>query len=168
MTNAFAPFIGPPGLKIGVNSGVLIITGAPVTVLQSFVTLIANIRNYVYIDYTNGNIFSNTIGFPNTNSYPIAIVDTTNSSVGKIIDARTNIFIPSSLSSINFSDAETPLGVIDGVNTIFILSRAPNPILSLQLFINGLLDNGYNISGNTITCFNVPKIGDVLEAFYRF
>ncbi len=100
MTNAFAPFIGPAGLKIGVNSGVIIVGGVPITIPQSLVQLTSNIRNYVYIDYISGNIFSNTTGFPNTSSYPVAIADTTNTGIGKLIDSRSNIFIPSGATII--------------------------------------------------------------------
>jgi len=72
-----------------------------------------------------------------------------------------------------FSDAETPSGAIDGVNTVFTLSLAPSPIGSLILFRNGLLHvHGfdYAIAGNVVTFFSasIPQPGDSLAASYRY
>jgi hypothetical protein len=69
-------------------------------------------------------------------------------------------------------DAETPSGVVDGINTVFTLNYAPSPADSLRLYRNGiLLSTGvdYNHSGNTITFLSVarPEAGDVLQASYR-
>jgi hypothetical protein len=82
--------------------------------------------------------------------------------------------------TINFSDAETPKGTIDGLNKTFTLSNIPNPSASLLLFSNGVLQQppgDYTLLQNTITFMNPPSppnaagsdpTGDLLEAFYRF
>jgi hypothetical protein len=72
-----------------------------------------------------------------------------------------------------YSDAETPGGTIDGINTAFTLGFAPSPIASLILFRNGLLQvHGfdYAIAGNAVTFFggSIPQPGDQLLASYRY
>jgi hypothetical protein len=72
-----------------------------------------------------------------------------------------------------FSDAESPIGAINGVNAAFTLLHAPSPIDSLILFRNGvLMKHGidYAIAGNTITFFlgSVPQTTDQLLASYRY
>ncbi len=72
-----------------------------------------------------------------------------------------------------YSDAETPGGTIDGINTAFTLGFAPSPIGSLILFRNGLLQvHGfdYAIAGNAVTFFggSIPQPGDQLLASYRY
>ena len=71
-----------------------------------------------------------------------------------------------------FSDAEAPIGTIDGNNGAFALARAPSPAASLNLSLNGIvLTQGidYFLSGSAIA-FNgaVPQPGDVLLANYRY
>jgi hypothetical protein len=72
-----------------------------------------------------------------------------------------------------FSDGETPTGLVNGANTIFTLALAPSPSSSLTLYLNGLRqDQGvdYTISGSTITfaTVSVPMTGDILLANYRY
>lgn len=53
-----------------------------------------------------------------------------------------------------FVDDETPSGVIDGENRTFTLSAAPNPVSSLQVYLNGImlrLGVGYDVSGTDLT-----------------
>jgi hypothetical protein len=71
-----------------------------------------------------------------------------------------------------FVDGESPNGIIDGVNTAFVLSATPTPANSLSLYRNGvLLTQGvdYAISGKNLvlTSGNVPVPGDRLQAWYR-
>jgi hypothetical protein len=73
------------------------------------------------------------------------------------------------------SYAEIPVGLINSVNITYTLAFAPNPVQSLQLFLNGLLqENGtdYNITGagQTITFINgvIPQTGDILIAYYTY
>jgi hypothetical protein len=62
-----------------------------------------------------------------------------------------------------FAPAEIPSGAIDGVNTVFTLTKAPNPPLGLPLYQNGLFQNqiggvDYTLSGNTITMTVAPPL----------
>ena len=71
----------------------------------------------------------------------------------------------------NFSDAEVPSGTINGVNVTFTLLRAPNPLQSLELFLNGVLQTqgiDYTLSTNTITFTVAPASGGALIAWYRY
>jgi hypothetical protein len=71
-----------------------------------------------------------------------------------------------------FVDPVTPTGTVDGVNRIFLLTTAPNPGSSMQLYRNGLLQRqgaDYTLAGNAVT-FSVqatPQTGDILLAAYR-
>jgi len=75
---------------------------------------------------------------------------------------------------IQFSDNETPTGLVDGMNTVFLLATAPNPPSSLQLYRNGILQKAkqqdYDLSGNqiTFTTKGIPQPGDTLLASYRY
>ncbi len=68
---------------------------------------------------------------------------------------------------------ETPVGTIDGANTVFTISIEPAQVESLLVYLNGLLQRNdpsgdYTFSGVTIT-FNVgstPQTGDSLIAYY--
>jgi hypothetical protein len=73
---------------------------------------------------------------------------------------------------VTFSDAEIPLGPIDGVNPTFQLAGAPSPAVSLEIYRNGLdlqRNVDFTVSGSTITfqSGSVPQVGDALQAFYR-
>lgn len=70
-----------------------------------------------------------------------------------------------------FADAEVPAGAINGSNTVFTLLRAPNPLQSLQLYLNGALQTqgiDYTLSTNTITFTVAPTTGEGFIAWYRF
>lgn len=72
----------------------------------------------------------------------------------------------------SFVDGELPTGSINGSNRIFVLAQAPNPVGSLLLYRNGLLQRttvDYTLSGNTITFLvaATPQSGDILVASYR-
>jgi hypothetical protein len=74
--------------------------------------------------------------------------------------------------TVQFSESETPAGVVDGANVNFILQSAPLPATSLQLFRNGMLQKAgidYTLGGNTVTFLlvAVPQPGDILQATYR-
>lgn len=75
-------------------------------------------------------------------------------------------------SEINFIDNEVPMGVVDGVNTVFELSLTPVEG-SDHLYLNGLLqDEGdmfdYRITGKIIV-FNIPPpVGSILLCSYRY
>ena len=79
---------------------------------------------------------------------------------------------PPSAEGANFADAETPSGVLDGVNTEFSLLHTPTPQASLMLYMNGLFQapNGsdYSLSGATITFILAPNEGSTILASYRY
>jgi hypothetical protein len=78
-------------------------------------------------------------------------------------------------SGVNYSDAEVPGGLVNGVNATFTLAAAPSPAVSLLLHRNGLLQTAgidYTLSGNTITFLTgaIPQstpTPDGLVAWYR-
>jgi hypothetical protein len=74
-------------------------------------------------------------------------------------------------SQPTYSDAETPGGTIDGVNTTFTLANTPLGS-SLMLFRNGLNTNAnldYTLTGSSIqfAAGALPQPGDILTASYR-
>lgn len=73
----------------------------------------------------------------------------------------------------SFASAETPSGVIDGVNDAFTLAHTPSPAASLQLFLNGALQEegvggDFTLSGANITFATPPLVGSVLIAYYMY
>jgi hypothetical protein len=73
----------------------------------------------------------------------------------------------------NYSDGETPLGLVNSSNATFTLAHSPSPSTSLSLYRNGLLlsqGSDYTVSGNVITFFvaSTPQTGDILLASYRY
>lgn len=89
--NYFAPQIGPPGLSIIVEAGILLISGSGVAIPQTTVALVANAVNYVYLNTSTGAIATNTNGFPSFNCYSIATVLTSNTGVATLADNRPDI-----------------------------------------------------------------------------
>lgn len=71
-----------------------------------------------------------------------------------------------------FASAETPSGVIDGSNVDFTLANPPSPSQSLQLYLNGALQEAgggdFTLSGSDITFVNPPILGSVLIAYYMY
>ncbi len=72
----------------------------------------------------------------------------------------------------SFVDGQLPTGAINGSNRDFTLAQAPNPVSSLLLYRNGLLQKrtlDYTLSGNAITFVPeaTPQANDVLIASYR-
>jgi len=63
---------------------------------------------------------------------------------------------------------ETPIGVVDGINTDYIISNPPIDG-SLMLFLNGLNDTEYSftLATNTITLNSPPVLGQVLKVKYE-
>ncbi len=78
-----------------------------------------------------------------------------------------------SISGVAFVDGEVPGGTVDGSNTSFSLSEAPNPVASLALYRNGVLQKAnqdYTVSstGVVFRAGAVPQPGDVILATYRW
>ena len=72
-----------------------------------------------------------------------------------------------------YIDDQIPQGTINGTNTVFTLTSAPSPLLSLKLYKNGDLlqqNTDYTVNGTSITFASAsvtPQSGDSLVAFYR-
>jgi hypothetical protein len=72
----------------------------------------------------------------------------------------------------SFVDADTPSGLVNGVNATFALSGVPSPTASLALYRNGMLQKSgqdFTLSGNQILFLSgaLPQTGDTLLASYR-
>jgi hypothetical protein len=64
---------------------------------------------------------------------------------------------------------EVPAGVLNSSNTTFTLSFAPNPVASLILVLNGLVQFpgvDYTITGAVITYTVAPRATDLHNAWY--
>ena len=64
---------------------------------------------------------------------------------------------------------ETPVGAVNGVNTVFTIAYAPIDG-SVQVYVNGLLQSvtvDYTISSQTITFLVAPETGDIILVSYR-
>ncbi|HYW41436.1 MAG TPA: hypothetical protein VE959_01185 [Bryobacteraceae bacterium] len=73
-------------------------------------------------------------------------------------------------SASSFVDGETPSGIVDGSNTSFSLSAAPDPVSSLDLYRNGLMQKSgqdFTLSGSSLQLAAAPQPGDTLLASYR-
>jgi len=69
-----------------------------------------------------------------------------------------------------FVDDETPTGLIDGVNTVFVLSKTPLTG-SLKVYVNGQrvrVTEDYTFSGRIITFLTAPPTGSILLADFRY
>ncbi len=75
------------------------------------------------------------------------------------------------LTVVNVVDNEIPGGAVDGKNTTFTLANPPNPPISLNLHVNGLLLHqgpDYTLAGAAITAAAyIPQPGDTILASYR-
>ena len=75
---------------------------------------------------------------------------------------------------VNFADNETPTGTFDGVNITFTLAHTPNPLASLQLFLNGQFQTqgvDYVLVTSSIIYSSPPPdafSGLPFKAFYRY
>jgi hypothetical protein len=72
----------------------------------------------------------------------------------------------------SFVDGDLPAGVVDGSNTAFALSTVPDPVASLAVYRNGMLQKAgqdYTLTGSTVTfvAAATPQPGDTLLASYR-
>jgi hypothetical protein len=72
----------------------------------------------------------------------------------------------------SFIDGETPTGLVDGTNTAFGLTAVPDPVSSLTVYRNGMLEKAgfdYNLTGSTLqfVAAAIPQPGDTLLASYR-
>jgi hypothetical protein len=75
-------------------------------------------------------------------------------------------------TSPSFVDGDTITGIVDGSNTTFALSAAPNPPASLVFYRNGILQKAgldFTLNNNSIQFLpaSTPQPGDTLLASYR-
>lgn len=74
-------------------------------------------------------------------------------------------------SGTRFGDADVLVGAVNGTNTNFTLSNAPNPAASLILFLNKILQIqgvDYTVAGNIVTMSVAPlSVGSFL-GWYRY
>jgi len=71
----------------------------------------------------------------------------------------------------HFIDDETPTGTINGVTTAFTISKAPNPVGSLKVYLNGQrmrVTEDYTFSGRTITFTTAPPTSSILLVDFRY
>lgn len=64
---------------------------------------------------------------------------------------------------------EVPSGTINGSNTAFTLANTPNVSATVQVFVNGVLQEvtaEYTISGATITMVSAPVAGQKIYVVY--
>lgn len=71
-----------------------------------------------------------------------------------------------------FVNNETPVGTIDGTNSVFTLAKVPNPTASLLMTLNGAIlyqGIGYILVGALVYMQTgyVPQVGDALRAWYQ-
>ena len=71
-----------------------------------------------------------------------------------------------------FIDGEALGGIVDGGNSVFTTSNAPDPAASLALYRNGILQKAgfdYTLTGSTVTYLTgaIPQPADTLLASYR-
>lgn len=62
---------------------------------------------------------------------------------------------------------ETPSGSINGGNSTFTLAFVPDDGTSVALYLDGLLETAYSITGQTITMTTPPSVGQTLKAIYN-
>jgi hypothetical protein len=79
---------------------------------------------------------------------------------------------PCGSAAASFVDGDAPAGIVDGANPSFLVTSAPDPVGSLAVYRNGLLQklgSDYTFSGRTIQFVEaaIPQPGDTLLASYR-
>lgn len=117
----------------------------------------------------------------NTNTSALATLTTNVNGIGSNVASLSNTVaglqstvnqITSTSVTVAFVDGEVPSGAVNGNNTVFTLSQTPSPTTSLEVYLNGLMEQGgvdYTLAGNTITfsAKETPATGDVIQAYYR-
>lgn len=98
----------------------------------------------------SGRIIYNTLAFHTLDYYPVTVP--------------------------KFANGEVPGGTVNGSNVTFTLASAPNPSLSLMLYVNGALQSqvpaagpapvDYTLSGSTITFTYPPQANSTILAWY--
>lgn len=66
-------------------------------------------------------------------------------------------------------EQETPTGLVNGSNTVYLIPSVPHSNKAVMVFINGLMQRQgieYTISGSTITMTQAPLTGQDIFIFY--
>jgi len=96
-TSALAPFVGRPGLGIGIKSGLLFVNNNTLAIYETFAPCAANSLNFIYLTLAPVvAVAVNQAGFPAGNCLPIAAVLTNNNEVLDCIDYRPDWFLNAS------------------------------------------------------------------------
>jgi len=91
LTNAFCPYIGGPGLLVGIDDGVVLIGTTPTFIAGQIVSVAANATNYIQLNTSSGSVQVNTTGF-GAGDYPIAIVTTGLTYIEAVVDSRPDVY----------------------------------------------------------------------------
>lgn len=73
------------------------------------------------------------------------------------------------VSRQDFIFGETPSGLVNSSNQVFILAHVPSPASSVQVILDGVVQTfttDYTFSGSTITFVSAPTTGSVLRVNY--
>lgn len=62
---------------------------------------------------------------------------------------------------------ETPSGSVNGSNLVFTLAFTPDDSEGVEVYLDGLLETDYSISGTTITFTTAPVAGQTVRVFYQ-
>lgn len=152
--NYFAPSIGPPGLQIHVDSGILLINGGGMLVSAVAVALPANSTSYVYLDTSLAGIYNNTSGFPASNCYPIAIVITSTSGVVSCVDQRPDVS-PSAAGgpAVNFSlnGTSSSVSLVAGNNITLNSGASSISLVGPSPATQSLSGGGVSVTGTAVS-----------------
>jgi hypothetical protein len=85
-----------------------------------------------------------------------------------LVSYRTSV-----VTGLNFVDAETPAGLVNGVNAAYTVANLPNPATSVVVYRNGLrmqagADYSLSLSAITFLAGQLPQTGDTLICSYRY
>jgi hypothetical protein len=95
INNALVPQIIPQGLQFQIYQGSALINGSVIFFSTTVVGVLPNTTTWCFINISGGIIQTNNTGFPG-NSYPIAVVQSTNTGIGTLVDSRPDYALISS------------------------------------------------------------------------
>lgn len=61
---------------------------------------------------------------------------------------------------------EVPSGTVNGSNVTFTLAFTPDDANAIHIFLDGLLETAYSITGTTITFTTAPALGQSVYVTY--
>lgn len=63
---------------------------------------------------------------------------------------------------------ETPTGLVNGVNTVYTLSKIPRPGYPITLMVAGVAVTAFTVSGATMTLSVAPLLGNSITVTYWY